>query len=540
MKKTSVRILSLALAFATAFGGFVACSRDDVELLGKGEAAFADVYRAPTSSCFGGYTEQKTLSIPADAEEVGGNFGFLRYKNSFEGKYVVYSVDSDGTVCEIDESKIASTADISFYDGFVRVVTTEGTKKTSAIYTEKGVKVATAEGEKQLSVREDACLFDGKLYHVKDGEVKKTYTVAPFFRLDDTVTLTDGYLVRISERCVTYYDESFTAIAIYEVPGDAIDLDFSLLEDGKLFVSYLVPCDETASDYDFHISYSGYTLSKVKSYCEILDPATGKSRRVDLDGACVYGLGSRYEEMSGSYEFYDIFTDNVKNILAYYAVKDGFIDRTMVHYVLMDNEGKIGAPIDAFVEGQRGLILPVNDSLYSVKTVSGYALLDATGNIKETVTLHPTAKDYGFLEREYTTGATVYRVYDKSLQLALVVDGTSTTLADYYAADNEGVLLYKKTVDGETVYYAYGRAGEKKLEPATEGGTITAVSAEHGFVWVKSTEGSGSTGEAFTYEGRQLFYAMGADATVYGAGDHATVVRYVNLHGDTVYLRLWK
>ena len=414
MKKTAIGFLALLLVSALCAGCLMSCGKGEGEPLGEGVAKFTDVFRAdPDLDIDNGYKTQKILSLPAEMSDTQEGGPFFAYLDVAAGNYCVYNVDLDKTVLTLPKADIANADDIVLYDEYISVVkTTAAGDESTSIYGEGGSLLATATGRETADTGKDGFLLAGMLYHVEDGVLKKTYNVPSLFTMSDVGAFTDDYLVYYTARGAAFYDQSFRVAALYEVPADVIYFDVSPLAGGKLFIRYEIPCDIASDDYDCFVDYGSEGQSKFDIYTGIFDPKTGETETLDLGNIAVSNL---YNEYLSPYdtEFYDVFKEDVDNILAYYLIKDRRIDRTQVHCVLLDNDGNVGASLDQFVSGQRGLPSPMSESCYRVMTATGYTIVDTAGNV---LTSAPSVRslqetDYGFIRIE---NSSVY-VYAKDL-----------------------------------------------------------------------------------------------------------------------------
>lgn len=545
MKKTAVRLLSLLLIAVLCMGTLLSCGKKEsaAEPLGTGNATFSEVYHsAPDVGIDSGYTACEPLSIPDEIADMKTGGPFFSYLDVAADRYCVYHVDLGKNVLTIPASEIADEADILLYDEYVAVTATRAGETSTSIYGEGGVLLASAKGEETLNVGGDGFIFAGKLYHVKDGAVEKTYDAPAFFSLSDVLAFTDAYLLCRTSRGVAFYDTSFKTVATYEVPGTADDYDIAPLANGKIFVTYTVPCDVIAEKYDFFVQNYDSAQNKYRLYCEIFDPATGKATALSLGKIAPISLYNEYNPVIGNAAFYDVFQSSVDNILAYYLIVDGQLDRSQAHYVLIDNNGTVGKSLDGFVEGQRGIPIPLSESCYRVPTDRGYAILDGEGKLLSSVisVTGLEARDYGFCRRVYDNlkGVYNYTVYGRDLSQVLSFH------AEQLTDENEGVIIYKKTASGETRYYCYTRAGEREVK-APEGYLISdrygAVSAGEGYYAVSLMEADDqyeTITAYYSYDGEQLL--MTASMTVLAEAENAALIRYTDASGERVYARLTK
>lgn len=545
MKKTVIGFLSLLLISALCAGCLMGCGKGESAPLGEGNALFSEVYRSsPDVGIDSGYTACTPISLPDEIADTQTGGPFFSYLDVAADSYRIYNVDLDKTVLTLPAAEIANGTDISLYDDYIAVIATRAGEKSTSIYGEGGVLLTSAKGEETLNVGSDGFVFAEKLYHVEDGAVKKTYDVPAFFSVSDVAAFTDTYLLCRTSRGMAFYDTSLAAVATYEVPGTVDDYDIHPLSNGKIFVTYTEPCDIASEEYDFFVqNYGNYgsAQNKYRVHSEIFDPETGKATALSL-GVAPISLYNEYNPVIGNGEFYDVFQSSVDNILAYYLITDGQLDRSQAHYVLIDNDGTVGKSLDGFVEGQRGIPTPLSESCYRVPTDRGYAILDGEGKVLSSAisVTGLEARDYGFCRRVFDNvkGVYTYTVYGQDLSQVLSLPANEMT------DENEGVIIYKKTASGETSYYCYTRAGEREVT-APEGYLIAdrygAVSVGEGYYTVLLMEADDkyeTTTAYYSYDGELLL--MTASMTVLAEAENAALIRYTDASGERVYARFGK
>lgn len=541
MKKTIFRFLCLMLVCALGAGALISCGKGN-KPLGKGEAVFSDVYRAdPEMGIDSGYKTHTLKSLPERISETQKGGAFYSYFDAAETTYRVYNVDLDKNILNIPAANISRGEDITLFDEYVSVVTKTAGEESTSVYGESGELLATVNGREALTTGNDCFMLAGKLYHVEDGALKKTYTVPSLFVISDVRAFTDDYLICNTGRGAVYYNESFEVVALYEVPEEVVYFKVTPLAGGKLFINYEISCDISSDDYDCYVDYQSEGQSKFNIYNSIFDPATGKEKTLDLGNIAVIGIYNEYNTPFADVEFHDAFTDKVDNILGYYLIKDRQITRARTYAVLLDNDGNVGAALDSFVEGQRGIPQPFSKNSYRVQTATGYAFLDTAGKVLAEARSVSSLKvtDYGLIREVYEAGSNKIYVYGEDLSLKLTLDAANVT--NRYSND-EGVLLYTKNTEDGNKHYCYSRAGEREII-APEGYTLY----EYGNMTVKNgiysvplrPEDSYTTVYAYyNYDGEHLFTAE--SMTVLAEGENAALITYQDVDGDWFYARLAK
>ncbi|MBQ7346860.1 MAG: hypothetical protein IJW55_02805 [Clostridia bacterium] len=534
MKNLKKLILSL-LSASLLIGALTACSKDDDGTIGKKAKDFDKIYETSISMPFQtGYTSSTAVTLPESANSIEGEYCFLKYKDPSAKEYCFYNVALDRVVLKVPADKIAKEDDAVLYDGYIKIIETDAdTKaKTTAVYTQSGTLLTKADGEVELSVTDDGVLFNEKFYYIKAGELKKEYTVPPFTDLSANYTFTDHYVISINGRSAVYYNEKFEAVAVYEAPGHSTNYKLYLLDNGKLFVQYSLLSDPTSSKYDY-MKEQKYTVHHV-----LFDPAKKQETEPKLD-VYVSTVYNKETQSPGKIDFEDIFTDEVENVLAYYAIVDGVIDSSTVHYVLMDNDGKIGAKLDHYVEGQKGLVLPLNSEYYYVPTKSGYAILDTNGELVRTTLAVGTTKDYGYLFDG--------KIYNPDFELVIDLNNSN-----YSAISTAGdtAAFYSKTIDGKLHFYKYNKSGETELTlpQDREFADYSPLTCKQNYYVVKHYSADTDYQYSFTAQydyyslSGELFFTTSSDTfTVLAQSEDALLVSYQDVTTSKyVYTRLAK
>ena len=524
MKKTAIRIISLSLTLVFCLLALAACGGGT---LGKKTPDFNEIYKAtPLSETAGGYTSHKVITAMTGATEVVGDGVLVSYK-SREGILTVYNTELDRVVLTLPESATA-TSEISLHSDLIRVLTVENGAKQTTVYSKTGELLASAAASKVIDAVEDGFIFAGKLYKVEEGTLVKTFTIPPFVNLEgdysESYRFAGDYLIHIKEHdSVVYYNEAFEAVARYQIPRDGISrYDITVLKSGKLFVWYEQYCDNLSSDYDYHVSDYYGAQQKVRLFAEVFDPVKEKTKAVDLDGIRVSDVWKE-EDL----EDYDCFTEGVTNILEYQKVVEGNVDYARSYFVVLDDDGELGASLDAFFEGQTGLILPLNSSYYYAKTATGYAVLDTAGNVLRELPAMGQAKEYGYLYKN--------KIYDHDFNLVVNLEAADIV---YFDTEYDAAVLYYRKADAKRDCYIYSKNGEH-LVTAPEGYQISdynPVEIMKNFYYViLETAGGGSISYGcYAFDGTLLFHVKGA--TLNFITD--CLFSYQNMQGEAVYALL--
>ena len=531
MKKTQLRALCLFLLLALTLPLLFGCG---AETPGEEHARFSEVYRNdPVLHDRTGFTKHEVLTdaLPANLEDGVGKNGFFRYRVTADDKYYVYSVKHGRIVVEIEKSSVTSGEDILLLDGYIAVVERATRASTTLVYSESGKLLASREGAAAVSVTEDGFLMDGVLYVVADGTLQKSTPTLPLADASTVYGVFGDFVVVKGNKSLSYYDARASLVK-YTAPENAKSFTFFVLADGKTIVQYVTPVDPAATQYDFAEKGEKFALHQ-----QIFDPARNKAKDLKLDG--VY-LDTLYNERNSPFEnadFYDVFREDVENVMRYRTIVDGTL-ATSSRYVLLEDNAEFGDAIDAFVEGQIGLVAPVNGARYYAKTETGGALLDANGALLKPVAKFDKLTAYG----AYGTPAGRMHgvLYDQSLAPVYDFDGVTHGAIH---TKQEDVLFFFKKVDGEHYAYRYDANGEAPiLFPNGDHATNYDVRISDDGYYVLSQS---FTDYYYATNGTLLFAAMSVYETPYPEvivkADNAILFRYVDAEtGATVYARIAK
>jgi len=518
MKKT----LALFLVLAMALTFFTACG--DVRkdgTVGKTNVNFNDYYKSTIEmSDQSGYTTAETINLPENAQNIAIQGMFFRYSDENQLHY--YNVSENRVVLSVDIGATDTTAD----GEFIRVIETDTAgEKSTKIYNEKGSLLVSESGELTFSVATDGFTLGEKFYVVDDGAVKKSYKIPPFLSLSE-IDFTEDYAIKRTNTEAVFYNDAFEAVAIYALPSTAVRSNMMLLDDGKLLVEYTMTLDPNAKKYDLY-----YNGEKYELHHELFDPESGKTKVLDL-GILISSVRNR---RNNDDSFDKIYTENVKNIVEYRAIVNGITDGSVYHYVLMDENGKLGASLDCFVEGQKDLIRPLNNDHYYVKTQAGYAILDTKGEVVRTVPAIGTAKAYGFYHDE--------KVYNTDFTPAL--DLSTANGSVFYTDYN--FLLYSKTPDGTVRFYRYDKTGEHEIVLPEDAKIYTSPMPIYELpgcykVTYYTDNAFNRSTDVYNASGNLLFTALyyGNEYSCLVQTENACIVQYTNMEGKSVYIRLSK
>ena len=513
--------LTLPLLFACGSGGTRGGTTTDV--LGDDAKSFSTYYNTPLlREGSSGYTKVKDIGLPSGASGVtaGGNFLYYRESNDtlrvFSSKAGKYILSVPGT------EKVS----VNLSEDYVCLLKTASGTQTTEVYGYDGTLLVSVSGHHPISQSDMGFTLDDKLYRIEDGKLKKTYTVPPFISTG-SYYFVGNYVIRKDSYKAVYYNESFKAIGHYEIPENADGSgSMFILENGNLLVQYRVLCDPNASSYD-HIEKSSGGVCKYILHTLLYNPDTDETTKLDLDVAIstVYNQYSS-RRISANFDFDEIFTDKVDNVLCYMTIEDGILNRQL-YFVTLSNDGEVGDRLDNFLEDQTTLIYPLENGTYVAPTETGYALLNENGKVTSRLAALGTATGFGY--------QSLLKIYD--LNMKLVIDLSSLSYSDYSVHDN--VVYYEKTVDGSICHFVFTKEGERQIT-APEGYTVKNFERADNYYIVTYHEKGGDYSEdycaLYSLNGTLLLsyseynqYGYYAGATVVCETDAGMILKHTDL-----------
>lgn len=546
LKKTALCLLAALLLLAS----LASCSNKAQKP--KDPLPFSDVYQSTVATSFEKiYTAKSEFQLPENASVylTGDScvFAYLAGENDL----CFYNINSNKVVLTLSTEKIAQKADISLLNNYFKVVETdaESKKETTSIYTNHGTLIASAEGNVPATAYEEGVLFNTTFYRLKNDAVQKAYTVPPFTKLANNIFFLDDVIVAMDGDQAIFYNEKFEVTAFYEIPGTASDGDLYLLDNGKLLVQYVMPCDAMEKDYDLLGEGEKATL-----HHELFDPAKKKTEELHLNMYVTEVVNKTTMRNNESFQFDEVFTDAVTNVVGYYAIVDKRVEGSTDRAVLMDNDGKLGAALDQYVEYQNGVAYPLSNGYYAVATKTGYTVLKADGEVVCSTMELGTPTEYGYYS------ATDKKIYNQSFEP--VVD-----LSTYGVLNrNDNAVFYTDAEPsliaptGDAKYYRYDKNGEAEITAPegrvlynefysyTNSGSFRTPIEAHLNYYVVAHRSAATQENPYPSDTQYSFYSMNGELlftssnnsfNVIAAGDDAVLINYYNAESEKyVYLRL--
>lgn len=506
MKFAKYLLLAL-LVFVTVFA-FVACGN-----LGDDDTEFNEVFSSDAKS---DYVRPLTQSKDFFSGSQGyryttvatsGDYAVFAKASTYSGQdtiiYEFWNVASETKIKEFTKyASSGTTYGFTIYDGMLAVTETSSgysSYSTYSVYAANGNSIYTGES---VPISIESVDGAGEYYMVrtdgsesfmlvKDGMVVTSYHIPAFFNFDaDDFFFTDNYAIVEEDSYAVYYDNSFSKVAVYNFPVEAISevggypfgIETYILEDGKfVFLGYeALHADD--SWYDFRVNGIGF------DYCyEIYDPEEDDTYDIDNDG---YFIEDIYEIDADTY-----FSANDETVIVveYFNVEDGIVDTSKELLATMDDEGDFVYDLSSFVEDQLDVPEPFGNGFFYVEVVGGYEILDNNGNsVKFVSSINGiSGYDFGFV----TNKDGVYTIYDMNFNTVKTLDTDEYTVQ--FVGKAAVIYSYNSSYGYNNTYYIYDGSGMERT--ISVNGKIESVSTADDYYIVRYSYTNYQTGNT-TYE----------------------------------------
>ena len=447
---------------------------------------------------------------------------FTKVNNSSYGsapaEYLVYNMSIDSVVFSITDSdnttisiQLYSANDVDFF-----TVTIETRPKYSYVeaavtvetelYNADGGKIADASNEVDVTlIMEDFAVFEDEIYRLEDGNITYAFNKDSFaktlsgnaFASTDKYYYTNSYNSGISGgsdssyiNTINVYDKGLKFVSSYSVPSYAENTTALVLDNGKIFVQYMIELDSFAFIYDVLEDGEKYDIVTL-----LVDPETGKEDKINFDYVV------RYSSQLDDEDRADVcLSEDIKNVALVCPIEDKRIDASYTHmkYGTITDKGAFKAieVIDGKTSFPSDIIAPdgaSGEKLWIVNTLEDQQLLvDAKGNVKADVTnvaIHnkryiiADGKVYNFdLEVLYDFGEKdleTVAMFDYSIlfvgeegEVVLYCNDLATTVVD----EDDDDITFGGTIEKKGFYIvdASGKNGTEYVIYNEEGDEITA------------------------------------------------------------------
>lgn len=447
MKKTIIFVLIatvMCLSFVLSSCTTTSSTAFDVKTL---DSATAPLYVGSTRlSAFDEY------SLDYDAN------GLIKFSKLNAGKvtYHLYDVLTDQTIASYyDANGIVyfislirnNTYDTSYY--YVRTRT--GTNAASysykyELFDRNGKSIDSFVDSGILNeVVETVCdlvSFNGKCYRLsKNGTLAQIKFNTDLGDLPTIDTKCGKYYYDFDNNSVSVYNSDLNLVCYYEAPAFGTVTTCEVLDNGNIFVQYVVEKFETDKDYDFIIKNDNGT-KKYDLYQKVISASNGKITSVS-NNYYISFASKRYEE-DGEDNFPG-YNKKYVNLAYVYPIENKYLLNSASEQLLMSlsNSGKLGDVLNRTIKGETVANVLGKDRLLIFDAQGSEYLTTFKGKVIGRV---DSAQEY---TSKYIVGQK--NIYDYSLKQ---VYDFGTNGYEYY--DNlEDALLFKKELNDKVGVYAF-------------------------------------------------------------------------------------
>lgn len=386
---------------------------------------------------------------------------------------VIATVAETNTLCEVEldnEAPIAVIAKTTLDKDTQDIISTAYTA-----YDAAGTQLATSTSEfPERYTFADLIVFNYVAYKedVKTGALTKQSEVSEFAQLDDCDIWNDEYYYVGTDETLLVYDHSFKVVASWSVPSYAAEsLNYSVLNDGKVFIQYTYALDSDAKKFDFYEIEEGETV-KYDIVSLILNPEknTVKEKECDVVISKIMSntLLRQMEKMMGASDANNSrISDKFENIAIIVPIVDKKLDESSAacDIVLMDNNLNIKKSLKTVENQDLTLADKVADNLYAIELKEGFALVDEDSKIINVI----NNSSIELLE-DYIVGETAIYNYDLTKAYDLIANdaeivtnlGDSILVRANKTTGYDMILLYEGK---QTTVYSYSAVTDDTLDP---------------------------------------------------------------------------
>ncbi len=321
---------------------------------------------------------------------------------------------------------------------------------TYALYDINGEKLSSTskyEPDAPRMFADDLLIYDNVAYNVdtETGKTTKSMDIPEYLMPAgyDAVYSTDKYFILVyNEEKVVTLDREFNRVSSYYAPTSRAyegKGELSVLDNGNLFVQYLVELPDDATEYDiYEINETIPEGKKFNMVTLLVDVANGKEKELKCNYAVSTVLTGTYlRELNDSQ-----VADGVENMALVVPIEDKKLstDREDLRFALLGNNGSI-TTVD--IVDNQGYNMPtkIADNLFMMPTLDGNVLLDKSGKVIKTLN-NSALENYG----AYFVGE--YAIYDLELNS---VYNFSSNKAEFVDAVGGSVFVEEEMESGYKV-----------------------------------------------------------------------------------------
>ena len=428
--------------------------------------------------------------------------------------YIVYNMAENRVVLEETEGEYEDIAirfySVSDYYFFTVETTTQpqysygdsAASVETVVYFQSGSVITSESGSISISfIMDDFVVINDEIYRVEDGSISYAFNKDSFAKTlsGDAFAETDKYYYKATYnnsgdytwtyvKSIEVYDKGLKFVSAYNLPSYAENATALVLDNGMIFVQYMIELDSFALIYDVIDDGDKYNIVTM-----LVDPVSGKEDKISFDYVLRYSSQIDDEDRE-----YTCLSDGIKNVALVCPIEDKRINESnsAMKYGTITDKGAFQAfeVIDGKVSMPGGVVAPDGvrgEKLWFVETMDGQEfLVDAKGNVKTEVT---NVRQYN---EEYIIADG--KIYNFDLQV--VYDFEEYDLSVHYVFDRSILLTGE---DGEVVLFYNDRVTtivDEGDEDLSFGGTI----GSKGFYTVDTSLQSGNEYVIYNEEGDEI------------------------------------
>lgn len=321
---------------------------------------------------------------------------------------------------------------------------------TYALYDINGEKLSSTskyEPDAPLMFADDLLIYDNVAYNVdtETGKTKKSMDIPEYLMPTgyDEVYSTDKYFILVyNEEKVVTLDREFNRVSSYYVPtfraygGKVVP---SVLDNGNLFVQYVVELPDDAAEYDIYEINEAFPEGKKFNMVTLLvDVANGKEKELKCNYAVFTVLTGTYLRELDNRQV----SDGVENMALVVHIEEKKLsaDSADLRFVLLGNNGSI-TTVDIVDNQGNNMPTKIADNLFMMPTLDGTVLLDKSGKVIKTLN-NSVLENYG----AYFVGE--HAIYDLELNS---VYNFSSNKAEFVDAVGGSVFVEEEMESGYKV-----------------------------------------------------------------------------------------
>ena len=286
--------------------------------------------------------------------------------------------------------------------------------------------VSTAASLGTPKVFADMILYGTTLFtQDENGKLTEVSTIPENLTLPQPDAYSEKYFYYYTGQSIEIYDRDFNYVSRWDLPYSGSYLEessvpFYVLNNGNVFIQYLVKTDAEAEEYDL-ITFNGNNAYKYNLCTIILEAKTGKTTKVKTNYYFTRVLNAQtLADMTGQYPY---FSDKLENIAKVRPIVDKRIDTSTpaLDYVLLKNNGEVTASLKLAKQQTASIPTKITNDKYLVTTLYGRAIVNKKGE-----TLLSISNDSLNIVGEYMIGEQA--IYNLNMEIVYSLKQNNATI----------------------------------------------------------------------------------------------------------------